>query len=69
MTNVGMLKERIEKSGYKLKFVAEKCGLTYPGLLPKLNGEREFNQTEIAALRELLNLTADEADKIFFVLE
>lgn len=69
MTNVEMLKQKVEDSGYKLKFIAEKCGLTYPGLLPKLNGEREFNQTEIAVLRDLLNMTADEADKIFFGIE
>ena len=64
-----MLKEKIHKSGYKLTFIAEQCGLTYQGLLPKLNGEREFSQSEISALRELLKLTLDEIMAIFFADE
>ena len=32
MTNTELLREKINASGYKLQFVAEKCGLTYFGL-------------------------------------
>lgn len=69
MTNIKILNEKIRKSGYKLTFIAEQCGLTYQGLLPKLKGKREFTQSEISALRDLLKLTLDEITEIFFADE
>ena len=69
MTNTALLAEKIRMSGYKLQFIAERCGGTYQGLLPKLKGEREFRQTEIVALRELLKLTDAECNAIFFAEE
>lgn len=66
MTNTALLAEKIRQSGYKLQYVAEQCGLTYQGLLPKLKGERDFKQTEITALRDLLKLTDAESNAIFF---
>lgn len=67
MTNTTLLAEKIRQSGYKLQFLAERCGLTYAGLLPKLKGEREFRQTEITALRDLLKLSDADCNAIFFV--
>lgn len=49
-----------------MQFVAEKCGLTYFGLMKKVNNETEFKASEIKALKDLLNLTDDDATKIFF---
>ena len=66
MTNTELLREKINASGYKLQFVAEKCGLTYFGLMKKVNNETEFKASEIKALKDLLNLTDDDATKIFF---
>lgn len=66
MTNTKLLKKKIDESGYKISFIATKCGLTYQGFLPKMNGVREFKQTEIVVIKELLNLTQEEADEIFF---
>ncbi|MCI7092284.1 MAG: toxin-antitoxin system, antitoxin component, Xre family protein [Lachnospiraceae bacterium] len=66
MTDTELLKKKIDESGYKISFIAQKCGLTYQGFLPKMNGMREFKQTEIIVLRELLKLTQEEADEIFF---
>lgn len=66
MTNVELLELKIKESGYKIAFIAKKCGLTYQGFLPKLKGTREFNQSEIAELKSLLNLTQEEAEEIFF---
>ena len=66
MTNTALLAEKIRQSGYKLQYVAEQCGLTYQGLLPKLKGERDFKQTEVTALRDLLKLTDAESNAIFF---
>lgn len=66
MTNVTLLAEKIRLSGYRLQYIAEQCGVTYQGLLPKLKGEREFRQTEITALRDLLKLSDADCNAIFF---
>lgn len=66
MTNTTLLRQKIDESGYKLQFLAEKCGLTYYGLMKKVNNETEFKASEIKVLKELLKLTNEEANKIFF---
>lgn len=66
MTDTKELREKIEKSGLKLTFIAERCNLTYYGLLKKINNETEFKASEIKALKEVLKLTTKEANKIFF---
>lgn len=58
----------IDKSGYKLRFIASKLGITYQGFLRKINNETEFKASEIQGLKELLNLTDKERDEIFFAL-
>ena len=66
MTNTEKLREKIAQSGYKITFIAMKCGLTYQGFLNKLNNESDFRSVEILVLRELLNIPCEEADSIFF---
>lgn len=66
MTNSVLLRQKIDESGYKLVFVAAKCGLTYYGFLKKLNNETEFKISEVANLKELLHLTDAEVNVIFF---
>ena len=64
-----MLRDKINDAGYKLQFVAEKCGLTYFGFMKKVNNETEFKASEIMILKVLLNLTDKEVNQIFFALE
>ena len=66
MTNSVLLRQKINECGYKLAFVAAKCGLTYYGFLKKLNNETEFKVGEVANLKELLQLTDAEVGAIFF---
>ena len=66
MTNTTLLRQKIDKSGYKLQFLAEKCGLTYFGFMKKVNNETEFKASEVMILKELLHLTDDEVMEIFF---
>lgn len=66
MVNTKMLRDKISTSGYKLQFVAEKCGLTYFGFMKKVNNETEFKASEIMILKVLLNLTDKEVNQIFF---
>lgn len=66
MTDTKLLRKKIDESGYKISFVAEKCGLTYQGLMNKVNGKYEFTAPEIKELRILLKLSLEEVDDIFF---
>lgn len=66
MTNSELLREKMGKSGYKMKFIAEKIGLTYPGLLKKINNASEFRASEIQALCDLLELSDQDRKDIFF---
>lgn len=69
MVNTKMLRDKISASGYKLQFVAEKCGLTYFGFMKKVNNETEFKASEIMILKVMLNLTDKEVNQIFFALD
>lgn len=66
MTNTNLLKQFIDRSGYKLKYVALQLGITYQGFLKKLNNETEFKASEIQILKNLLNLSDDDLKQIFF---
>lgn len=66
MTNTELLREKIDQSGYKLRFIAKKIGITYQGLLNKINNRSEFRANEIQALYDLLGLTEEERVAIFF---
>lgn len=66
MTNVELLKQKIEASGYRLRFLAQKLSLSYQGFFNKMNGVHEFRSSEIAELRQILSLTPEETCAIFF---
>ncbi len=66
MTNTELLREKIQKSGYKTQFIASKAGLTSRGLSNKLRNKSEFKASEIQALYSLLGLTDAERTAIFF---
>lgn len=66
MTNSVLLREKINQSGYKLRFIAERAGLTYQGLMNKINNKSEFRAKEIQAICELLDMTETERGAIFF---
>lgn len=66
MTNTLLLKAEIEKSGYKLVFIAKQTGITYQALLKKINNETEFKASEIAKLCELLKIDIQKQNAIFF---
>lgn len=65
MTDTELLRSKIEQSGYKLRFIAEKLGITYQGLLNKINNRSEFRAKEIQTLHTLLSLTEEDRVAIF----
>ena len=68
MTDTERLKELIQKSGYKLSYVAECLGLTTFGLSKKINNVTEFKSSEIGILCDLLHIKSlSEKERIFFV--
>ena len=66
MTDTAALRDTIKNSGLKYNFIASKLGLSTMGLLKKVENETEFKASEIKKLSELLRLTSDERDRIFF---
>lgn len=66
MTDTVLLRQKINESGYKLGFISEKLNISHQGFLNKINNIREFKASEIKTLSDLLNLTNDEQEAIFF---
>lgn len=68
MTDTVRLKDLIQKSGYKKKYLAEQLGITTFGLDKKINNVTEFKASEIDSLCKLLGIkTLSEKERIFFV--
>lgn len=66
MTDTVLLKQKIKESGYKISYIAEKLGLSYPGLKKKIDNQTDFRAGEIQTLSDLLCLSVDEKEAIFF---
>lgn len=66
MTDLKKLNELVYNSGYKLTYIAQKCGLTYQGFLNKLKGESEFKTAEAGILKDLLQMNDVTFKQIFF---
>lgn len=66
MVDTELLRKKIDESGLKMHFIAEKCGLSYQGLSNKINNVRAFKTSEAGILKELLRLSSEEFDSIFF---
>lgn len=67
MTDTEVLKELIISKGLKLKYVAQYLGLSSYGLSMKINNEREFKTSEVAALCELLEIESLEVKEAIFL--
>ena len=67
MTDTELLKRKIEESGLKMSFIAEKMGLSRSGLYNKVNGSSEFTQKEIVEICSILQITSKtDRNNIFF---
>ena len=54
MTNTTLLKKKIDSSGYKVIFLAEKVGLTPQGFYKKLKDGSEWTFSQVMILKDLL---------------
>lgn len=67
MTDTKALLEKIEESGLKKTYIAQKLGLSYYGLHLKINNKTEFKTGEVNALCEMLKIDKlEEKERIFF---
>lgn len=66
MTDTVALNAAIERAGVKRKHICQSLGLTFTGLAAKVKGESDFKGREIQSLQEILGLSNEERDKIFF---
>jgi hypothetical protein len=67
MTNTVLLKEKIDKSGLKIGFIADFVGISRQLLWKKVNNLTPFNQYEIDKMCEVLRITSlKEKEAIFF---
>lgn len=66
MTDTELLKKKINESGLRFNFIAEKLGLSRSGLYQKINGNNEFTQSEIVKLCEILNIKSIQERQVIF---
>ena len=66
MTNSQRLRKIIDESGYKIGHVASEVGLSYQGLVNKINDIPKFRAHEIAKICKLLKIDGATREKIFF---
>jgi len=66
MTDSEKLSQKISAKGLKLCWIADQMGITYPSLQNKIRNVTAFKASEILVLSDLLGLSTDERDALFF---
>ena len=67
MTDTELLKHIISKSGFKLEYLAEKCGISRQSLSNKISNRNLFTAKEIDILcKELKIISLVEKEHVFF---
>lgn len=69
MSDINLLKKKIEESGMTMIAISAKSGIVRETLYNRLNGKGEFNASEMTGLAKALRLTNKERDEIFFAEE
>lgn len=66
MTDVELLKQKMDSSGMTFTAIAKGAGILRETLYNRMNSNADFKASEIVALTKVLRLTKNERDKIFF---
>lgn len=66
MTNSSLFREAVARAGIKYKFLAKSLGITPYGLQKKIDNKSEFKASEIYTASDLLNLSEQDRNSIFF---
>ena len=67
MVNEELLRNMLKEKGLKLKFIAEKMGLTPQGLSLKMSNVNEFTVSEAYKLSSILGLDSKELNSQIFL--
>ena len=60
------LKKRIDAHGFKIRFLAEKLGISHESMYNKVKGRTEFKVSEVSILSDILELSDSDIRLIFF---
>lgn len=66
MTDTILLQKKIKDSGLTKAKICEVLGMTYATFRGRVNNESDFTAPEISALENLLHLSKEDIDCIFF---
>ena len=66
MTDKNLLYYFVKRAGFKNKDIAEAIGITPSGYTLKISNKSDFRQSEIKTICDLIGLTAEERDRVFF---
>ena len=66
MTDKNLLYYFVKRAGFKNKDIAEAIGITASGYTLKISNKSDFRQSEIKTICDLIGLTAEERDRVFF---
>lgn len=66
MTDKNLLYYFVKRAGFKNKDIAEAIGITSAGYSLKISNKSDFRQSEIKTICDMLSLTAEERDRVFF---
>ena len=66
MTDRNLLYYFVKRAGFKNKDIAEAIGITSAGYSLKISNKSDFRQSEIKTISDLIGLTAEERDRVFF---
>lgn len=69
MTNVKLLEDKIQKSGLKKGFIAEKIGVTPNTFSALLTNKAEFKVSQMVTICQVLNIQDDAEIKAIFFAE
>lgn len=64
--NPGKLKEAIKDSGITITMISSRIGISRESLYNKIERRTEFTVSEIVKLTEVLGLSTEKRDEIFF---
>ena len=66
MTDKNLLYYFVKRAGFKNKDIAEAIGITASGYTLKISNKSDFRQSEIKTICDLIGMTAEERDRVFF---
>lgn len=66
MTDTALLKSAIDKSGYKLGYIADQMGIARNTLYRKVNGKSDFTAEQMNDICKLLRIQARDRPRIFY---